>query len=793
MATSLVPNDQPEVLKLEKDLPLKSASVLSVEEEIAAKDIPKDIVNAALASVPELAKRLVDLKDSIDSLRTLDDQALKTKLHARRDNENDDDSSDVSEEENDETQKTEDNRNGLKVLIEAIPEARRCNQDTFFNRYTPEDGLYAIEYLVAGPELAVEIEKRTQKSADAAEAGPVKASKGTHGNVKSSMEGVNQSDKAEWIQRVRINSQAILKALDRVNDGDENNLEHSVTIWRPFSPLIHYHEKMKAELERIEKERLPSTDGPSVSRGDGEAQAIAATNVASTINDKSDSDKSLDNTGEPGRLTGDDVTQLRCFVNFMEEHILPDHLAPRQADDLSPPKVRFDDLWYLFRPGDLVHVPIKSDNERAQKNNTSQTFFRVAQMTVPDAGDVDTCFDSEGICKTCERRVSFCLSTYRIDYDGEAYRAVERLIVMKRFHGEKDVTKLAVFPARFLKDKDAVLQDAIASGKNFHHHIKYPQGFYNGWTLTHTPTGEAVTDEKGDIIKKPKHIESDVILDFGEAFRSSPKWKPDVTRWSKVSNLGGWTLAFDHVPIRQWDNNKRKNQLSSAREYVVSESGIYQSETNAFLEHDQFLLQPQGQAQGEQPLSFSDEDYILLPRRMFAYSLWQRSFVQIDSHYLSKKSSSQSGREPFEELSIKPETKTVIESLVKSHFRRQKAERDGYEVESQDLIRGKGKGTVILLHGVPGVGKTATAEAIAQKWKKPLFPITCGDLGFTADSVENSLNEIFRLAHLWDCILLFDEADVFITQRDGTNLKKNALVSGKHVQPLLGFLSMIQN
>lgn len=71
----------------------------------------------------------------------------------------------------------------------------------------------------------------------------------------------------------------------------------------------------------------------------------------------------------------------------------------------------------------------------------------------------------------------------------------------------------------------------------------------------------------------------------------------------------------------------------------------------------------------------------------------------------------------------------------------------------------------------------ATAEAIALEHNKPLFAITCGDLGFTPQGVEKSLNEIFRLANLWDCILLLDEADVFLSQREKTDLKRNALVS----------------
>jgi SpoVK/Ycf46/Vps4 family AAA+-type ATPase len=96
------------------------------------------------------------------------------------------------------------------------------------------------------------------------------------------------------------------------------------------------------------------------------------------------------------------------------------------------------------------------------------------------------------------------------------------------------------------------------------------------------------------------------------------------------------------------------------------------------------------------------------------------------------------------------------------------------------LVRGKDKGLLFLLHGVPGVGKTATAVAVAQKWQKPLFPITCGDLGITIDSVEAALSQIFRLAHLWDCVLLLDEAEVFIAQRAKVgDLARNGLVSGE--------------
>ncbi|OJJ46459.1 hypothetical protein ASPZODRAFT_32962, partial [Penicilliopsis zonata CBS 506.65] len=95
-----------------------------------------------------------------------------------------------------------------------------------------------------------------------------------------------------------------------------------------------------------------------------------------------------------------------------------------------------------------------------------------------------------------------------------------------------------------------------------------------------------------------------------------------------------------------------------------------------------------------------------------------------------------------------------------------------------DVVRGKGKGLIILLHGSPGVGKTSTAECVAAHTGRPLFPITCGDLGGTsAQEVEENLERFFELAMKWGCVLLLDEADVFLGERIQGNIIQNSLVS----------------
>jgi SpoVK/Ycf46/Vps4 family AAA+-type ATPase len=95
-----------------------------------------------------------------------------------------------------------------------------------------------------------------------------------------------------------------------------------------------------------------------------------------------------------------------------------------------------------------------------------------------------------------------------------------------------------------------------------------------------------------------------------------------------------------------------------------------------------------------------------------------------------------------------------------------------------DFVENKGKGLVFLLHGLPGVGKTYTAECIAQYVKRPLLAVTCADIGVGPSEVEENLRRWFRKARRWEAIMLLDEADVYMEYRQIHDLSRNNLVAG---------------
>lgn len=94
----------------------------------------------------------------------------------------------------------------------------------------------------------------------------------------------------------------------------------------------------------------------------------------------------------------------------------------------------------------------------------------------------------------------------------------------------------------------------------------------------------------------------------------------------------------------------------------------------------------------------------------------------------------------------------------------------------EDIIQGKSGGSIFLLHGPPGIGKTLTAEAIAEVLHRPLYYVTMGELGTDPETMEKRLGEILTLCASWDALVLIDEADVFLEKRSTSDVLRNAMV-----------------
>jgi len=119
----------------------------------------------------------------------------------------------------------------------------------------------------------------------------------------------------------------------------------------------------------------------------------------------------------------------------------------------------------------------------------------------------------------------------------------------------------------------------------------------------------------------------------------------------------------------------------------------------------------------------------------------------------------------FDYLALEDNKKSIIKCLIN-----QKS--NNYS----DFIKGKGDGLIFLLYGDTGTGKSFTVEATCEYLKKPLYRINIGDLGTDPENMESIMNIVLDYAQRWKAIVMIDEVDIFLEERESSSITRNAMV-----------------
>lgn len=660
------------------------------------------------------------------------------------------------------------------------PEVLKCDWERFINRFSPDEPLYMIEALTASDRLTQDILKEAAKRRASGQL------KEYTSNEQSRVRRVQ--DNKTWIQRIRIQSTALLDVFTRVTGHAWGPL--SYTFMRPFQYLIHSHDMIKGELERLE------------------AAAAAA----------AEADKDQENGTSVGKEKDKEfyeLLHLRAYVEFAERDILPEfqsrrsQSSPGHGGSNSSPKILFSDLWYLFRQGDLIFMPretLRRNNRDLRyvatmpnhESSMSQEIWRLYHVILPSSMPLSSfCLE--------DSRDPFIGHMYSLDYDGRRYSPILRSFAIDYFEGLKSIRDLDFYPLRFASDADTLLAEGRATGARFLDCMERWHMTYNHWSLTTDPVGEPIIDYESPNLHQvaPVFIDGEVVVDFNESFYENTQYFNNFKNPERECSLldaeemGNPVVGED--PLLIWDSTDRKKLLAIHNEVIVPSDDVEKADTKSVLrwgggeEAGGRYKDNNNYKIGSAPNIIPEgDDLALLPRRVFIFSLKHSIFAPVDVNYMQEIDYRTDG---FSRLQLPEGHKRMLDSAVRSHLRRKRIEKailsgadgsgasrgrtDAAHLATQDFIRDKGRGLIIMLHGEPGVGKTASAEAVAQTYRRPLFTISCGHL-VGSYKLERVLGKVFRWANLWDCILLLDEADVLLSARTASDdMERNSMVSSE--------------
>lgn len=459
----------------------------------------------------------------------------------------------------------------------------------------------------------------------------------------------------------------------------------------------------------------------------------------------------------------DEVKQARAHTKLILDFMRRELDQSRVLDDLESERpsglIEFPDIWLLYPPGTVVYTKGNGEYEA---------------LVVDSVAGVRKSLRHSSGAHTYSRLQLTCWS---INYDGEIVGRVWSTHEIFPFRGTREITSLDLVPERFLPDVANVQSTLRARGEQF-------LGLQ----------GQSYREYTGEIWSQNASEESSRVIVDHLTFQRRKNWPISIngktgpaTAVSKNWRDNKFKYHQDPPPPRvynDWENPIRRPPPCQARRYNQEElerdfSPDRDCDNDAYFEGqylrtdcDRPSLKENSKSRQYDVIEVdSNTDgltLLLCPQQVHGYcfrdKVWKRfNVTQLKPINFRKNA--------WNRLVLDEEYKDIVQAMVASYA--------GKTSGLGDLVAGKGAGLVALLHGPPGTGKTLTAECVAESFGKPLYQVTCGDIGTQAGQLERRLEEIFDYATTWGAILLLDEADVFLQERDYVHLERNALVSSK--------------
>ncbi|KAK8064175.1 hypothetical protein PG996_008827 [Apiospora saccharicola] len=522
-----------------------------------------------------------------------------------------------------------------------LPEVRYCNWEDFMNSFSPDEPSYAIEALMPGTVLEREFSDEALRRHH-------KGVKGYEEEPEDIVIRVRQQRRS--IERIRIRSKPLLELFTRLTEYSWGDNPRTFT--QPFKYMVHYQETFQQELERLRNKALQCNASAKSQHQDPKIQAEFE--------------------------EVETLRHLECYVKFAEDNIMHHLHDVRRLGPTERVMVRYDHLWYFFRPGDLIFVSPMTLSDAVRDMVDKQVIHETGlghessmQQTIWKVHGTWS-FHKDGGIKDSDDVPRFRVYAYYLDFDGTSYSAVDLQLDINQYTGDREVRELPFYPLRFPERVEELKAKSKQVGQLYTKFLKERHITYNGWSLVTDPMGVPITDLVSGNLRKqvqPVHIEGDVIIDFLEAFNSDPSHRsPFFSKHEYDSSDTVSYLALTH-PFAAWSDPQRSKLIELKKEFLFQTNELDDIERENYWKTDAYL-DPVASSKGR--VEILEEYLILLPRRLFAYALAARIFLPIDVRFLKSVTVQENA---INQLQLPDSHKSMLKAAVESHLRKQSVEK----------------------------------------------------------------------------------------------------------------------
>ncbi|KAH8167698.1 hypothetical protein CIB48_g517 [Xylaria polymorpha] len=424
---------------------------------------------------------------------------------------------------------------------------------------------------------------------------------------------------------------------------------------------------------------------------------------------------------------------IDVLLNFLAENMGETLVKEEALHKMDHPSATFDLFWLLLKPGQIIYA----------KRYALWTPYVISRVTAGSSNNFS----------------QYKVDCWYLESNGVVVKRYMETFRVQPWTGEQPINSLPVIPEAFwVEDEVAqggktMKEKCIGEGRLYWELLKKPTYMgYDGQLVNPTSGNGQCAGPTG---KFSGHVICDPV-GFDRFYTQSPDLNGS-NRASLNSSRQGSPLPppLDHLPRSL--PRCGCDACDKSRAPTQGDDGPYAG----FRDLDATCDTPPE----------SEVFYHVLSNIIPSFIPNSRRWACVNLSYLKP---IKTNRDAFKDLVLDDEIKMTVKALIGKLA----TEAEGRLLPwNTGFVQNKGEGRIFLLHGTPGVGKTSTAECIAEATNRPLIAITSGDLGVDTYRVEESLKYFLELGQRYGALLLLDEADVYLERRRSKDITRNGLVS----------------
>ncbi|GIZ46082.1 hypothetical protein CKM354_000922100 [Cercospora kikuchii] len=415
---------------------------------------------------------------------------------------------------------------------------------------------------------------------------------------------------------------------------------------------------------------------------------------------------------------------------------------------LAAGNITFDLLWALFTPNDI------------------------AITSCYGAWEHPRCFKADWAMKyaTIAKGEWYCIEGKYMEYDGKSFGFGDFEVDIESFKGPRKITSLAAYPLKYHRDPEGIRKQIIARGEKFVNMEGMQYRSHKGLAFMKKKKAILKINISGRIIVDPatfRRVNANYPISI-----IKPKESDDLFSDSEdddcscCSDPGDDDAPGADDKLEDDEFGGGNNHKSKFKYKWVEDAQGEPHYVAVEVDEDGEPIRSQ-QIETLDKRTYTEEQLLLTSPVVLGFAFSEKLWLEFS---LSGVEDIVWNDDAYDSLVLPNDKKSTVRALVESHkFHPAQA--------IDDVIQGKGKGLVFVLHGPPGTGKTLTAESVSEALRSPLYIVSAGELGTDPARLEQELQKILDIAHSWGALLLLDEADVFLEKREVHDIHRNALVS----------------